>query len=139
MILRFIWVIIFKYFRFQSPKYDFSVVAAHTDEARVVVHPKQRADMLAWLVAALFITLDFQLVLLGDALVLPELEDLDVAALVVQSEKVATVRELDLCAPSDLVDGELGHGYVVRVHSVDPDSVGVCDHHVEAAGVEGHG
>ena len=136
LILCFIWVIFFEYFRFQSPKYDFPVVAAHTDEASVVLHPQQRADRHARLVPRAF-RLQL-LVFLGDALVLPELEDRDGAVFVVEDEEVAPVRELDLGAPADLMDGELGHGYVIRVHRVDPDAVRVRDHHVEAGRVEGH-
>ena len=47
-------------------------------------------------------------------------------------------RKLDLCASSDLVIGELCHGYVVLVDSVNAHSVDMSNYDVKAAWMDGH-
>ena len=47
-------------------------------------------------------------------------------------------RKLDLCASSDLVIGELCHGNVVLVDSVNAHSVDMSNYDVETTWMDGH-
>ena len=51
---------------------------------------------------------------------------------------MATVCELDLRAPPNLMDLELGGGDVIWVHRVDADSVRMSDNDIEARWMEGY-
>lgn len=73
-----------------------------------------------------------------DSLVCPKSEDLYVAFLVIESIQVTSSSKLDLCAPSDLVVGELCNGYVVLVDRVDANTVDMSNYDVVTTWMDGY-
>ena len=73
-----------------------------------------------------------------DSLVCPKSEDLYVAFLVIESIQVTSSSKLDLSAPSDLVVGELCHGYVVLVDCVDANTVDMSNYDVVTTWMDGY-
>ena len=71
-----------------------------------------------------------------DSVVGPESKDLHVAFLVVESIQMASTGELDLSAPSDFVESELCHCYVILVDRVDAYTVDMSDYDVETTGMD---
>lgn len=73
-----------------------------------------------------------------DSFVCPESEDLYVAFFVIKGIQVTSFRELDLCASSDLVVGELRHGYIVLVDRVNAHSVNMSNYDVETTWMDSY-
>ena len=114
----------------QFPKYDFSVLLSHCDETCVVFDPLDSLDRsIVALESAKF-----------DTLVLPELIDVHIAIIVIDSEQVSPITELYLSAASDwdFFGGKRTHHDVIRVDRVDSQSVQVGNDEIEATRVDSH-
>ena len=114
----------------QFPKYDFSVLLSDCDKTCVVFNP---LDSLDWSIMALESAE-------SDTLVLPELIDVHIAIIVINSEQVASIAKLNLSAASDrdFLGSKRTHHHVVRVDGVHSQSVQVGNDEIEATRVDSH-
>ena len=105
------------------------IVTTATDEASVVFEPQDRFDNAC---VALVELLNF--------LILPEAVHIDVTLIVVHGVHMATVGELDLGTASDHQPGKLVSRLdIIKMKSIDSNTVEVSDHHIEAARVDCNG
>lgn len=110
---------------FQAPQDDFFVIFAHSNEASVILKPKNRLHLT---IVAFKDSID-------NPLVFPEAENLYIVVIVIGSVHVAAISELNLSATSDRMVFELGNGHVVRQQGVDAHSIQVPNDYVEATRV----
>ena len=114
----------------QFPKYDFPVLLSDCDETCVVLDPLDSLDgSIVALESAKF-----------DPFVLPELIDVHIAIIVIDSEQVSPITELYLSAASDwdFFGSKRTHHDVIRVDGVHSQSVQVGNDEIEATRVDSH-
>ena len=107
--------------RFQFPKDDLVIIFADGDEACVIVKPVDLAHR------AIVSTEDAVL----DPRVLPERKDLNTVFVIVERVHVSSIRELNLCATTDIVMLEVSWCNIIGMHRIDLDSIKMANDKVE--------